>query len=872
MKKINILFLIFVFLISLRESFSQSFSPKVIASSGNQVNVGGLSVSSTLGETFTSTLTSGNLMLTQGFQQPIVISLSISATPINCYGGLSTVIVSASGGVAPYSGTGTFQVSAGTYNYIVTDANGYSNSSNITITQPVAVSASSTSTAILCNGGASTVTVSATGGTAPYSGTGTFTEFAGQHTYIITDAFGCSNATSINIPEPSLLVASSSATAIACNGGNSTVTVTASNGTSPYSGTGIYNLTAGSYSYILSDANGCTATTSITITQPAKVEGTTSSVSASCSGNDGTATITPTGGVGGYTYLWSNSQTTQTATNLSPGTYSVVITDDNGCTGSVSAVVSSVGTFPETPGAISGPGGACRNQSGLVYSVSPALGATSYLWTLPTGATGSSTTNSITISFGSTYSGGFICVSAVNNCGTTLQSCKNIPVLTARPSQPTVLSGPSIICAGSIGTYSTTSANALSYTWTVTGAGVYIIDGQGTNTIHVNIPASFGQGSIQVYGTNCIGNSQTRGMTITGIPIHSNAVIGPSFVCANNSATYTMPLVNGATTYSWTTTGDITLVSSSQNLINSVASFNFGPSWTIGTISITVSNSCGSYTRTFTVRSVPDQPGGITGPGFAVCGLSNVTYSIAPVSSATSYSWSVPSGVSIVSNNGTSIVVNFNPEFTTTGNICVNAINNCGSGIQRCLAVTSRPAVPAISGLNTVCKSQSSVPYSIGAISGASSYAWSITGGALISPAGLTANVNYTSATNSSATIRVNAVNSCGVSQPGILNVSVGLFCRTASVLNEPDFNGHLSANPNPTLNKTTVTIKSSKNTKAILKVITLQGQILLTNIFNAVEGNNHRELELEGFAKGVYILNLSVENMEPQNIRLVVE
>ncbi|MBK6990258.1 MAG: T9SS type A sorting domain-containing protein [Bacteroidetes bacterium] len=73
-------------------------------------------------------------------------------------------------------------------------------------------------------------------------------------------------------------------------------------------------------------------------------------------------------------------------------------------------------------------------------------------------------------------------------------------------------------------------------------------------------------------------------------------------------------------------------------------------------------------------------------------------------------------------------------------------------------------------------------------------------------------------------------------------------------------------------MNKTTVTIKSPKNTKAILKVITLQGQILLTNIFNAVEGNNHRELELEGFAKGVYILNLSVENMEPQNIRLVIE
>ncbi|MBK8586843.1 MAG: SprB repeat-containing protein [Bacteroidetes bacterium] len=413
MKNIILLFIITGIFLLPERSYSQSFSPTVISSAGNQVDVGGLSVSSTLGETFTTTLTSGNLMLTQGFQQPIAITLSTSATAITCNGGLSTVVISASGGSAPYSGAGTFLVSAGTHVYVVTDANGYSNSTTVTLTEPTAVIASATATAIVCNGGTSQVSLTATGGTIPYTGIGTLMEIAGT------------------------------------------------------------------YSYTITDANGCLASTSVTITEPAKVEGATSSISTSCAGNDGSATVVPTGGIGGYTYLWSNSQTSQTATSLSSGTYSVVITDGNGCTGSASIVVVGGGTFPETPSAITGSAGACRNQAGVVYTVSPVPSATSYLWTLPVGATGSSNTNSITVSYGPTYSGGFICVSAINNCGTSLQSCKNIPVLTTRPSRPTIISGPSIICAGSIGTYSTTSANSLSYTWSVTGIGVYIIDGQG---------------------------------------------------------------------------------------------------------------------------------------------------------------------------------------------------------------------------------------------------------------------------------------------------------------------------------------------------------------------------------------------------------
>src|SRR5205823_883623 len=97
-----------------------------------------------------------------------------SNTPILCNGGNSTVTVSAEGGTGPYNGTGTFSHGAGTYSYTVTDANSCTATTTGDITQPTAIVPASSNTPILCNGGSSTVTVSAEGGTGPYSGTGTF--------------------------------------------------------------------------------------------------------------------------------------------------------------------------------------------------------------------------------------------------------------------------------------------------------------------------------------------------------------------------------------------------------------------------------------------------------------------------------------------------------------------------------------------------------------------------------------------------------------------------------------------------------------------------------------------------------------------------
>ena len=181
---------------------------------------------------------------------------------------MSTVTVSAAGGTPGYTGTGDFQHAAGTYSYTVTDSNGCTATTTGEITEPSAVTASSTYTPIACNGGMSTVSVSASGGTPGYTGTGQFQHGAGTYSYTVTDSNGCTATTTGNIIQPSAVTASSSYEPIQCNGGSTIVTVSASGGTPGYTGTGTFSRFAGTYSYTVTDANGCMATTTGDITQP----------------------------------------------------------------------------------------------------------------------------------------------------------------------------------------------------------------------------------------------------------------------------------------------------------------------------------------------------------------------------------------------------------------------------------------------------------------------------------------------------------------------------------------------------------------------------------------------------------------------------
>ncbi|MBK7212813.1 MAG: hypothetical protein IPH88_05865 [Bacteroidales bacterium] len=263
--------------------------------------------------------------------EPALLVASSSSGSILCHGGTTTVTVSAVGGTAPYSGTGNFTVGAGTHTYPVSDANGCTTSTTIIVGEPALLVASSTSGSIQCNGGTTTVTVSAVGGTGTYTGTGTFSVGAGTYTYPVSDANGCTTSTTITVGEPALLVASSSSGIILCNGGTTTVTVSAVGGTGTYTGTGTFIVGAGTHTYPVSDANGCTASTTIIVGEPALLVASSTSGSIQCNGGTTTVTVSAVGGTGTYTGTGTFS--------VGAGTYTYPVSDANGCTTSTTIIV-----------------------------------------------------------------------------------------------------------------------------------------------------------------------------------------------------------------------------------------------------------------------------------------------------------------------------------------------------------------------------------------------------------------------------------------------------------------------------------------------------------------------------------------------------
>ncbi|MDG1331551.1 MAG: lamin tail domain-containing protein, partial [Crocinitomicaceae bacterium] len=155
--------------------------------------------------------------------------------------------------------------SAETYSVTYTSANGCTSTTSYTVAVPTPLVASISATSVDCNGGTADVAVSATGGTAPYTGIGVYSETAGTYDYTVTDANGCSEVVSITITEPTQLVVTVTSSGIACSGGTVDVTVAATGGTAPYIGTGVFNEGSGTYDYTVTDANGCSVTETITV-------------------------------------------------------------------------------------------------------------------------------------------------------------------------------------------------------------------------------------------------------------------------------------------------------------------------------------------------------------------------------------------------------------------------------------------------------------------------------------------------------------------------------------------------------------------------------------------------------------------------------
>jgi hypothetical protein len=301
---------------------------------------------------------SANVSITE----PDKLTLESTQTNIACAGNTGTITTSGKGGTGAYTYTWSnsssspsqTSLAAGTYTVTLSDANNCQVIQPFTITSPSTLAATADSVEVFCFGSSTgKVNLTVTGGMTPYKYTwsnGATTQniqglAAGTYTVTITDANNCSINLSQAVTQLPALSISEIITAVACNGGNNgAINITASGGKTPYTyawSNGITtedvsNLTSQTYIVTVTDANGCSASKSIVVSEPAALSiSLNSTTNVSCyGGSNGAFNISVSGGTSPLMYKWSTQSSfsaTEDISGLPVGSYSVTVKDANNC-------------------------------------------------------------------------------------------------------------------------------------------------------------------------------------------------------------------------------------------------------------------------------------------------------------------------------------------------------------------------------------------------------------------------------------------------------------------------------------------------------------------------------------------------------------
>ena len=323
--------------------------------------------------TYTVTVTDndGCTVVASGIvSEPPTLSTSISASEASCGGSDGSISLLVNGGTTPYQ----FQwseatlnglqspngLAPGNYSVTVTDANGCNSIANTTVSVPNGPSASMSFVPVDCNGSSTgSIDLSVNGGTAPYTynwsnGLPAIEDQAvvpaGTYFVTVTDNNNCVANGTVTITEPQEISLSLATSAVSCYGGNDgSATVIATGGTLPYTyswcdgtNTSMANgLSAGNCEVTVTDANGCSAVEQVVIAAPAILEASYTTIGVSCFGaDDGGIDLTISGGSGNYTYSWTGGlPAMEDPQNIATGSYSVLITDQNGCTTALNDII-----------------------------------------------------------------------------------------------------------------------------------------------------------------------------------------------------------------------------------------------------------------------------------------------------------------------------------------------------------------------------------------------------------------------------------------------------------------------------------------------------------------------------------------------------
>lgn len=539
--------------------------------------------------------------------QPAQMVLTTASVNSTCSAPNGQASVSISGGVSPYTylwspsggtnntATGLF---SGAYTVIVNDANGCSSLQWVNVNDNSGPSVSIfSSTNVSCNGGSDgSATVGVSGGSgpftyswAPYGGNSTTANglSAGTYTVTVVDANACQSlaTTSPAISEPSPISITLSTTDVACFGGsNGTASASATGGTGAFAyqwlpmgtlGSTISTLSAATYTLQVTDANSCSENQSFTIGQPGSLLASiSSSTNVSCfNGNDGTATVNVSGGLPNYNYSWMPfGGNGSTGNGLSAGTYTVNITDSQGCSISTSATISQPSQALSATGSTVSP--TCYGGNNGSASINPVGGTSpySFQWS-PLGGTGQTAS-------GLSSGNYFVLVTDSKGCST------NSSLTVSQPSQITgtlVSTDPSCgLSNGSVSSQISGGVSPYTYIWlpgSSTGSTLNNI-GPGTYTLQV------------IDSKNC---TNLLSINLTNIAGPSVAVSSKTDVTCNagNNGTASINITQGTSPYyiSWSPSGGNNLTASSL---------------TAGTYTVNITDALGCTVSTSTTINQPN--------------------------------------------------------------------------------------------------------------------------------------------------------------------------------------------------------------------------------------------------------------------------
>ena len=707
-------------------------------------------------------------------------------------------------------------LSAGNYSVDVTDVNGCTSTIAVSVQEPAAVVPVTFTNEETCNSANGNASVNVNGGTAPYSylwSNGELTNTAGNlsagtYTVTVTDAHGCTVDVTAQVTAATPPSLSSSSSDVTCNGGNNgSATVAVSDGQAPYSyqwSSGAVlpqanNLTAGNYTCVVTDADGCTVSQTVTINAPAAIVLQINATDATCGQTNGSLSAIANGGTGALSYLWSNGQSTTGISGLAAGAYTVTVTDANGCTS----------TLPGAVGNLGGPVAALQAQSDVscfggadgsaTVNVSAGNGPFTYLWTPSGGASASAS--------GLTAGPYVVNITDNNGCQSSVNVQINEPVainLSVSSTQASCgnANGSAVVLAnGGTGAYQYLWSNgALSATASGLVAGNYsvtVTDANGcTNNVSIAVtqPSSLSVTSASNAVTCFNGNDGSASVSVSGGSAPYNYLWnnGNATSSINNlsAGSYTATVTDGTgcsfvSTFSITQAAQITVqvtpvdasCGQSNGALNAVAAGGngtFSYSWSSGQSTAAISSlAAGTYTVTVTdingcTETVPAAVGNLGGPVATLQAQTDVTCNGGTDGSASinvsagngpfTYQWT-PSGGNGTSANGLSAgpyVVNI-----TDQNGCQSVVNvQINEPTALNLSMSSTPA--------SCGNANGSAAVVVNGGTGAYQYNW--TGGASTATAGMLLAGNYTvTVTDGNG---CTAAASIAVTQPSSLSVT----------------------------------------------------------------------------------------------------